>query len=797
MMLMKWIINDRTLLSLLLSFFVTINVFASNNDIENTGSIYGKVTASDGSPVQGATVLLKEKNKTILTDENGEFEFKKIPHGNYVIQISMIGNQTIEKTVVLSSAKTSVSFQLKISVNELKEVTVSNAKYKTGNVSSTLRLTTPIIELPQNIQIVTKGVLNDQQIFDMLEGIQRNVSGVQKLEHWDNYAYLNMRGTQLTAFRNGMNVKMPWGPLTEDMSMVERIEFVKGPAGFMLAAGDPSGFYNVVTKKPSGLNKGEVSLTLGSFDNYRATADVDTKLSKDGKLLFRLNVMGELKNSFRDYEYNNRYSIVPVLKYLIDSNTSVTLEYTHQFSQMSVIGSNYAFSKRKYADLPVSFTTAEPNLDPTNINDRNVMVNFQHKFNSSWKFTTQAAYFNYSQIGQSIWPWAISSTNDSLMQRGISIWDALGLNKLGQMFLNGEVATGKVLHKILAGVDMTHKDYYADWNQGAALGTPDFNIYKPVYGTIAAANIPKWDRSLDIRIRGVHYNNASQSFYVQDELAFFNDKLRLTVAGRYSKLSTIDPYSGNTDKSKFVPRFGLSYSFNKSASVYALYDQAFVENPGADWQGKSFDPITGDNIEMGIKKDFFGGRWNGALSVYKIIKNNVLTTDLDHTNSSGQFVYSRETGQQQTKGVEVDIKGEILPNLEVVINYAFTEAKVTKDSDPKVVGNQVAGSTKHIQNSWLSYKISEGNLKGLKFSLGYQYLIGRSSWYIFDNSQNSLPDYFRLDGGISYQTGKYAVNFNVNNILNKYLYSGAPYYGIYYWQAEPKLNSRITITYKF
>ena len=42
------------------------------------------------------------------------------------------------------------------------------------------------------------------------------------------------------------------GPLTEDMSMVERIEFVKGPAGFMLANGDPSGFYNVVTKKPSG-----------------------------------------------------------------------------------------------------------------------------------------------------------------------------------------------------------------------------------------------------------------------------------------------------------------------------------------------------------------------------------------------------------------------------------------------------------------------------------------------------------------------------------------------------------------
>ena len=122
--------------------------------------------------------------------------------------------------------------------------------------------------------------------------------------------------------------------------MVERIEFVKGPAGFMLSNGDPSGFYNVVTKKPSGQQKGEVSMSVGSFNLLRATADLDGKLSKDGKLLYRINVMGQLKGSHRPFDYNNRYSIVPVLKYLIDENTTVTLEYTRQFSEVNVIGSN-------------------------------------------------------------------------------------------------------------------------------------------------------------------------------------------------------------------------------------------------------------------------------------------------------------------------------------------------------------------------------------------------------------------------------------------------------------------------
>jgi iron complex outermembrane receptor protein len=147
--------------------------------------------------------------------------------------------------------------------------------------------------------------------------------------------------------------------------------------------------------------------------------------------------------------------------------------------------------------------------------------------------------------------------------------------------------------------------------------------------------------------------------------------------------------------------------------------------------------------------------------------------------------------------VEVDVKGELSRNIEAVVNYAFTEAKVTKDNDPKVVGKMVAGATKHIQNAWLSYKVRDGRLSGFRFSLGYQYQSGRSSWYVFDNSENALPDYFRLDGGISYQTAKFDVMFNVNNLTNEYLYSGAPYRNMFYWQTEPGINSRLSVFYKF
>jgi iron complex outermembrane receptor protein len=56
-----------------------------------------------------------------------------------------------------------------------------------------------------------------------------------------------------------------------------------------------------------------------------------------------------------------------------------------------------------------------------------------------------------------------------------------------------------------------------------------------------------------------------------------------------------------------------------------------------------------------------------------------------------------------------------------------------------------------------------------------------------------------LDGGVSYQKNKVSVNLVVNNILNKYLYSGGyySYSDMYYWQTEAGTNMRLSVGYKF
>jgi iron complex outermembrane receptor protein len=249
-------------------------------------------------------------------------------------------------------------------------------------------------------------LLRDQQVISMSDGLIRNVSGVVRSEHWgDLYANISARGSQVQAFRNGFNVvNSYWGPLTEDMSFVENVEFVKGPAGFMLSSGDPSGLYNVVTKKPTGITKGEASITLGSYALFRTTLDLDGKLGSSGKLLYRLNLSAQNKESHRANEYNDRYVIAPVISYQLDEKTKLTLEYNYQRANMSNVGSFYIFSPESFKEFAVDFTTLPAGTPGTEIDDHSVYLNVQHDFNKDWKITAQVAKYIYNQIGTSMWP---------------------------------------------------------------------------------------------------------------------------------------------------------------------------------------------------------------------------------------------------------------------------------------------------------------------------------------------------------------------------------------------------------
>lgn len=790
-------------------FLFTLSlVVVSTAIFAQRGSISGSTTTSDGRPAEYVNITLKETKKTVTVDNNGKFLIRNVDPGTYTILATFTGLPTQEQEVTVNAGVSSrVNFVLSLASKELEQVVVTSYRnrYVEKNPSPSLRLTTPLIEVPQNIQVVTGDVLKSQQVISMSDGLIRNVSGLTRLEHWgDMYTNITARGSQIQAFRNGFNVvNSYWGPLTEDMSFVESIEFVKGPAGFMLSNGDPSGLYNVVTKKPTGKSKGEVGFTLGSFDLLRTTIDLDGKLSKDGKLLYRFNAAAQNKKSHRANEFNNRYSIAPVISYQIDDQTNVTFEYNYQRADMSNVGSFYVFSPDGYKNLPLNFTMLPAGIPATKINDHSFYANIQHKIHPNWKVTGQFSKFIYNQEGSSSWPASVNA--DGTMIRNISIWDAKSNMTMGQVFVNGDVVTGPVQHRILAGLDMANKEYMADWGQSHNLdsaGSPfdpaNPNLGKPDMG------YPVFDRSTPLEQRAVNAGGLiDQTFsgiYLQDELGFLNNTVRLTLAGRFTNVKQAI-YGGAPDKAKrFTPRIGLSVSATPSLSVYALYDEAFIPQSGILASGGKVQPITGNNMEIGIKKDWFEGRWNTTLSVYRILKNNELTADPNSPPASGLSV---ELGQKRSEGVEFDLRGVVTKGLHLVANYALTNAKVSKVTPGVTVvkeGDIVPGYAKHTANIWLTYRISTGKLRGLGFSTGSTYLGDRATyWEASPDASKEIADFYRLDAGIFWENERVRVNANMFNVLNDYLYSGSWYSWLnaYNWQTDPPRNLRLSFTYKF
>ncbi|HET9502472.1 MAG TPA: TonB-dependent receptor [Hymenobacter sp.] len=793
--------------------------------------------SATGQPVVGASVALRGTTVGADTDANGNYRLPNVAPGSYTLGVRLVGYATQERRVEVTDGPYEQNFGLAATQQDLDEVSVTAARnrYHRPNPSNSLRLGEPLLEAPQNVQVVTNQLLADQQIFTPIEGIARNVSGVIAPGHWNNvYARINIRGfnTGFGSLRNGLSTGNYFGPLAEDASFIERVEFVKGPGGFLVSNTEAGGFYNVVLKAPTGTSRKAVGLTLGSFGQYRATADVDGRLSRDNKLQYRLNVMGQSIDSYQGFDFNRKVALAPSLRYLIDDKTTATVQYVYQYSNFSTAG-NYLFSPNGYKSLAQDFAVYDPVMGSSRVNDHSLFGNVEHRFSGNWKLTGQVAYLRYAMRGLSTWigagsfnpnmSFTVPATNGAtpnrtiagtnVLNRSVFLYDVDNYTLAGQAFLNGTVETGPVQHRIIVGLDVSNKSYAADF--GAA-GFLPLDITAPVYYGAPPATLLNQDALRDagpLDRRGTAKGLTKYAgVYVQDELGFFDNRLRLTLAARYSNNNNVQ---ARIKKNVVTPRFGLSATVAPGTAVYALYDQSIVPQTGQDFNGNSFDPQRGRNIEAGLKREWFDGRFNSTITAFNITKTNVLTGDPVNPT------FSVQTGEVRSRGIEADFMGELLPGLNLVANYALLDATVTKDNAPRNAagnptrdsyeGRKLGGTAKHNSNAWLTYRLRQGALKGLGLSGGMLWQVERYAG--LGNAGEKLPDnYFRLDGGVSWQGEHLSLNLLVNNLTGRYNYNAGTYVpnatpaasltpsaigSYYYWQPEAPTSYRLTVGYSF
>ena len=181
-----------------------------------------------------------------------------------------------------------------------------------------------------------------------------------------------------------------------------------------------------------------------------------------------------------------------------------------------------------------------------------------------------------------------------------------------------------------------------------------------------------------------------------------------------------EPLTGNVRRDQsftnFAPRAGLLYQPVPIFAAYFNYSQSFQPAAGTNPDGEGFKPVKGEGLELGAKLDPLKGRLLATLALYQITKQNVLNPDPLRVN------FQVQTGQERSRGLELEVQGTILPGWNVIGAYAWTDARVTKDTNPARVGREKPNVPEHAASLWSRYTIQGGALKGLGFGGGVFYV---------------------------------------------------------------------------
>jgi iron complex outermembrane receptor protein len=760
----------------------------------------GKIMDAESNALVGATVKLAPANRRTVTDSNGVFVFQQVPNGRYKVEISFVGMEQKRVPIAIENGE-AVHLNMIVlneSVNSLSEVTIlaGSKKYVETAPSVGLRLNAPLIEVPQNIAVTTKQTMLNWGILSTSE-LARTVSGVVKRYGETNDFSFTIRGTDAynNIFRNGVGGY--WWNQQEDAAMIERIEFVKGPAGFMIGNSEPGGLVNIITKQPIQQQLKEIEIGIGSFNMYRASIDLGGRLTNKSKFSYRVAAGGQLQKGMVQFSDAKRYFISPSLRYNFKEKTYLQLE-VNRMGGFSRNGTSPTLPSinNEFFKLSNSFSVSDPSIRGLVTYDNYSRLSFVHQLKNNWRINSQVAYINGLYGGDGMYMSNYNAAQDTIY-RGYFKSDWKNYLNAGQIFVDGTIRQGKhAEHKILTGID-----YGRSWvktNYGNLIDSTGtrlaLSVNNPQYGLPA-------DSLKDIEyIDPSNWGNQWISFYVQDHLKLF-DKIVLTLAGRMNYAKSWASYDSNTVRDVVLtPRLGFTYLFTKNISAFAVYDESYLPQTGRKEDNTAAKPLTGTNKEIGFKTLLFKNKLSFNISMYHTVKNNIL---VENPNTS---LYV-ERGQITTDGVDADLVGNLSKNMVINANYTFTNARITKDANEALIGIRNFGTPIHSGNILLRYRITDGKYKGLSFGAGGSFMGDRGGtfpqWNDAKDNGKTTPAYTIYDMNVGYEKRKFSIVVNVFNLFNKKYISTGSYTSANdtspgYWSYTPGLpvNFRAGVHYK-
>ena len=629
---------------------------------------------------------------------------------------------------------------------------------------------TPILEIPQTVNVVTQQQLKDKKPETLAESLQ-NVSGV---------SYGNTTGGIFDSIikrgfgggRDGsiMRNGVPASVMHSFNKTVESVEVLKGPASLLYGAQEPGGIINMVTKKPKYDFANEIWAGIGNRNYWNTGFDTTGPIAESG-FAYRFIFDTMQKDYWREFgEYKNLL-FAPSLSYKGD-DYRINLAYAHTRSTDPIdrgmylipsTGKLLPIDKKRRLDEP--FNKLKTKLDTLDVNfEKNLGENWLLK--GAYAFSRSKHEYGHIRL--------MNVLNNGTATRRNEYYDGfIHRTHAGSLNLNGYVKTGEIEHNLLFGIDA--KEYYR-YRPGGLKDTGNhlsINIYHPIYGRVGLPIA---------RESSIQYQKLKTiGFYAQDSINL-TENLIYSLGTRYeyydqvARGTTIGPNSTDQQDGKFTWQTGLLYLLTPQWSVYTNYAQSF--NPQMAISGDDIGdikPEEGKSVELGTK--FQNDSITASAAVFNINKKNIMRT----VNS-----VSTPVGEARSRGFEFDFNGRVTQGLSVGASYAYTKTEVRKDSGAfaVLVGKPLEATPKHQASLFANYDFSHLGAKGLRIGGGARYF---GSWYTYYMRTNlpavpagtgfKMDDAVVYDAFISYDTkiAGYETNFsfNVKNLTDKLYYTSS------------------------
>lgn len=532
--------------------------------------------------VSGDALIAEIANAALALPEGGEFLEFAPADGIALLQVSALPGKRVQVVITGTEAAPTAEVEttasgLALSVvpgvaqvgedDEALRIVVTGEEdrgYVEPNATTATRTDTPLIEIPQSIQVIPEEVLEDQQVIRLNDALRNAPSVVQSNTFGGGREIFAIRGFDgSTVLRDGFRVSESSSGLQETANL-EQIEVLRGPASILYGNVEPGGIINLVTKQPLATPFAEVTTQIGSYGFFRPTLDVTGPLDAEGNIRYRLNAAYERADGFRDFETEvDRVFIAPVLAIDLSDRTDLTLDLEYLNDQRPFDRGIPPLGD-EVADVPLDTIIGEPD-DFFRSQVTSVGYRLEHRFSENWRLRNRFRYTdtNFSNFRAELDAGLVNEgTGDIGRFYVFNESDAESYEFQTEVI--GEFATGSINHTLLAGVDVFFDDVETFIQNDLA---PTVNIFDPEIGVI-----PRPDLPLAFTTSDTTTNLSQVGLLLQNQVELLPE-ITLLLGGRvdfFTQSSTAEailiPGLLNTpardseqSQTAFTPRVGIVY----------------------------------------------------------------------------------------------------------------------------------------------------------------------------------------------------------------------------------------------